>query len=252
MALLVGYNPQPFMPDPFEMAFRLGYSLDPDGWDIGTALQRAKQANPAHRAEIDAAHMIRYNGANWDTPGPLGAEHETNIWPRVLQALYGGFPSAREVHDAAFFGTKAMVVEAFSLLRVPGYTSGNPIILTPGDPVWGAFLGSPDPAPGDYRVTAKPQEGEPAWFANYRDTQWEATLYYRVKPRPAVVVSSVPSVPSPGPSPSLAHRPKFPPEFLEAAKSIHTELKESGLLTKGGGRWAQALRRLLKSIPINS
>lgn len=241
MALLVGYNPQPFMPDPFEMALRYGYSLDPDGWDIGMALQRAKQANPAHRAEIDAAHVARY-GVGWDTPGPLGAEHETNIWPRVLQALYGGFPSAREVHDAAFFGTKSMVVEAFSLLRVPGYTSGNPIILTPGDPVWGAFLGSPDPAPGDYRVTAKPQEGDPAWFSSYRDRQWEGTLYYRIKPRPGVSIQ--PQQPT---SQTVA---QMLPALIQTAREIQAELSESGLLTKGGGRWAQALRRILKLIPI--
>lgn len=184
--MAVGYNPRPELPDPFALAVALGYSRpEQEGWDIGTAMDKAIATNPAHAEALRSAHVQRY-GVGWDQPGGLGAEHATSVWPKVLSVLFGGgFPSYREVHDATFFGTKGMVVEAWQKSGVVGYSPDKPQRVVPGDPIWGNGLtGFPDPEPRLYMVPPSPEKGEPGWFKNYRDSVWGGTMYYSVEKRP--------------------------------------------------------------------
>lgn len=143
--MAVGYNPFPgIAADPFALALSKGYSQDPEGWDIGLALQRAHAANDN---ALDDAHLSRY-GVGWTTAGPLGAESEITLWPRVLKilgehgelGLHAGLVSLREAHDATFRGTTFMIQRAFSLDGVTGYDASNPIVVNDPTKPAGAFF----------------------------------------------------------------------------------------------------------------
>jgi hypothetical protein len=226
--LTVGYNPRPELPDPFALAVALGYSRpEQEGWDIGSAMDRAIATNATHAEALRAAHVQRY-GVGWDQPGGLGAEHATSVWPKVLSTLYGGFPSYREVHDATFFGTKSMVVEAWQKSGVPGYSPDKPQKVVPGDPVWGFGLtGFPDPEPRLYMVPPVAEVGEPGWFKNYRDSVWEGTMYYLVERRPGAV--------SPTPTTTPTTKPTTDPrdgEIADLRTKLNASIADAGTLRK--------------------
>lgn len=111
----VGYNPFPGRPDPWEVAYQLGYISSPSSpWPppLITASRPgfgAALTNPA----VIQAYRARYGPKSIDEqgrtqPGPCGAENVTSLWPRVLEYMAkrgdfgpynGAQPSHREVED---------------------------------------------------------------------------------------------------------------------------------------------------------
>lgn len=142
----VGYNPFPNRPDPWEVAYQLGYISTPNSpWPPPpiTASRPGFGAAMTHPA-IMQAYRARYGPRALDEqgrtqPGPCGAENVTSLWPRVLEVMAkrgdfgpynGAQPSHREVEDMGWDPACARfrsIVTQLSEISETGSTTGSTI-----------------------------------------------------------------------------------------------------------------------------